>query len=267
MKTCSPSISAPRRGAGFCGASFEGFFTENVADLMRGEAERPAAQTRDALGQLACLGNIAEVIALTWVQGGSEETMHREPLGSRQNGARPFRVATAYEFAHAPRAGGRLCADVPRDERAAAHLRIGRALVSRTPPDALEDAIFDIVNHLNRGAALIATEPGARAGRLRLNLRRWSARDEFDVLCGRRRSYPVPMARRLLSPDAWTEALLQPFDLYLAFFGVRISGRDFCDADALVRHDCSRGRATNPRSCERFFSLCASSWYHARRKI
>jgi predicted ATPase len=45
---------------------------------------------------------------------------------------------------------------IPETQRAAAHLRIGRLLVAGTPPEKREDAIFEIVNHLNRGAALIS---------------------------------------------------------------------------------------------------------------
>ena len=39
-----------------------------------------------------------------------------------------------------------------------AHLRIGRLLAARTPPEHLEENIFDIVNQFDRGSALISTE-------------------------------------------------------------------------------------------------------------
>jgi PAS domain S-box-containing protein len=41
--------------------------------------------------------------------------------------------------------------------RAAAHLRIGRLLVSHTPPEKRQEAIFEIVNQLNRAISLVTS--------------------------------------------------------------------------------------------------------------
>ncbi len=46
---------------------------------------------------------------------------------------------------------------IPEEQRAEAHLRIGRLLAAHTPPEKREEAIFEIVNQLNRGAALITS--------------------------------------------------------------------------------------------------------------
>ncbi|WP_233888392.1 trifunctional serine/threonine-protein kinase/ATP-binding protein/sensor histidine kinase [Paraburkholderia flagellata] len=204
-------------------------YTENVADLMAAKLSRLPSAARDALGQLACLGNVAEVAALTWVQGSSEERMHADLWEAVRTGL-VFREADAYEFAH-DRVQEAAYALIPDNERAAAHLRIGRVLVSRTPPDALEDAIFDIVNHLNRGAALIAQE-GEREQAVALNF-----------IAGKRamRSTAYVAARgylaqgvALLSPDAWMQRYESTFELYLAFSECEYLVGDFAKADALA---------------------------------
>jgi predicted ATPase len=51
-----------------------------------------------------------------------------------------------------------------------AHLRIGRLLASETAPDERDEKIFDIVNQLNGGAALIET-PEERVQVAEFNLR------------------------------------------------------------------------------------------------
>ena len=46
---------------------------------------------------------------------------------------------------------------IPKELRAAAHLRIGRLLAAHTPAEKREEAIFEIVNQLNRGAMLMTS--------------------------------------------------------------------------------------------------------------
>src|SRR6202165_6213563 len=47
---------------------------------------------------------------------------------------------------------------IPEELRAEAHLRIGRLLIAHTPPEKREEAIFEIVNQVDRGAALITPQ-------------------------------------------------------------------------------------------------------------
>src|SRR5467141_2759754 len=51
-------------------------YADNVVDLMAGKLKRLSATTQEALKQLACLGNVAEIATLTLVHGETEEAMH-----------------------------------------------------------------------------------------------------------------------------------------------------------------------------------------------
>jgi predicted ATPase len=51
-------------------------YTDNVVDFMAGKLKRFSATTQEALKQLACLGNVAEVATLALVHGETEEAMH-----------------------------------------------------------------------------------------------------------------------------------------------------------------------------------------------
>ena len=70
--------------------------------------------------------------------------------------------------------------------RAEAHLRIGRLLAKHTPPEKLEQAIFEILNQVNRGAALLTFGP-VTVGHLRLSQ---EERDEIPSYTSLRVSVP-----------------------------------------------------------------------------
>ena len=138
-------------------------FTDNVADLMAAKLSRLPAATQKALGQLACLGNVAETATLALVHGATEEAMHAA-LWEAVRAGLVIRSDGTYAFLH-DRIQEAAYALIPEGERAMAHLRIGRLLAARTAPEELEESIFDIVNQFDRGAALITIAGGARAGR------------------------------------------------------------------------------------------------------
>src|SRR4029077_14689782 len=63
----------------------------------------------------------------------------------------------SYQFVH-DRVQEAAYSLIPEEQRGEAHHRIGRRLAAHIPPEQREEAIFDIVNQFNRGAALITSQ-------------------------------------------------------------------------------------------------------------
>jgi PAS domain S-box-containing protein len=130
-------------------------YTDNVVELLVGKLTRLPLDTQDALRRLSCLGNVADVAMLSIVLGVPEEEAHvalwevlRQQLIER--------IERSYKFVH-DLVQEAAYALIPEKSRAAAHLTIGRLLAAHTPPEKRDEAIFEIVNQLNRGAPLITS--------------------------------------------------------------------------------------------------------------
>jgi len=145
--------------------------TENVVDLLVGKVTRLPDITRETLKQIASLGNSAETTVLTMVRGGPENELHSDLRAALREGL-VVRLGGSYRFVHdgVQEAAYSL---IPEEMRAEVHLQIGRLLMVRMSADKLAENIFDVVNQLNRGAALIyeqnekycVAELNLRAGR------------------------------------------------------------------------------------------------------
>jgi PAS domain S-box-containing protein len=126
---------------------------DNVVDLMSGKLNRLPVKTLKALQQLACLGNRAEITTLSIVDRRPEEEVHSD-LWEALRLEFIVRFEDSYRFVH-DRVQEAAYSLIPEELRAEAHLRIGRLLMARTPPERRVETIFEIVNQTNRGAALI----------------------------------------------------------------------------------------------------------------
>src|SRR6516225_6820149 len=131
-------------------------YTDNVVDFLAGKLTRLPLDTQHALRQLACLGNVADVAMLSIVLEMPEQQVHaalwealRQQLIDRSD--------RSYKFVH-DRVQEAAYALIPEKSRAKAHLIIGRLLVAQTPPEKRDEAVFEIVNQLNRGAPLITSQ-------------------------------------------------------------------------------------------------------------
>ena len=130
-------------------------YTDNVVDLMALKLSRLPVETQQVLQQMACLGNRAEMTMLAIVLQIMEDEIHAA-LWPAVRQELVDRVEGSYKFVH-DRVQEAAYSLTPESLRAEVHLRIGRLLAAQTPPEKRDETIFEIVNQINRGAALITS--------------------------------------------------------------------------------------------------------------
>jgi PAS domain S-box-containing protein len=217
-------------------------YTDNVVDFMVGKLNRLPPDTQNALQLLACLGNSAEVTKLSIVLEEEVEQIHAA-LRPAVHQELVERLAGAYRFAH-DRVQEAAYSLIPEDLRAETHLRIGRRLASHIPLEEQEEAIFDVVNHLDRGAALI-TSRNEREQLAELNLRA-AKRAKASAAYASALAYLVA-GSALLAEDCWERRHELIFEIELlraecefltgamAASDQRLKGLSSCAADTLER--------------------------------
>ncbi|UJR84498.1 AAA family ATPase [Sandaracinus amylolyticus] len=138
--------------------------SDNVVELMVGKLRKLPGETQDVLRVAACMGVSERASTLAVVVERDPEVALLPALEEDLL----LRFDHTYRFPH-DRVQEAAYSLVPEAERPALHLRIGRLLLARTPPDALDARLFDIVGQLGRGAALISSpEERARVAELHL---------------------------------------------------------------------------------------------------
>jgi len=130
-------------------------YTDNVVELMVGKLSRLPVDTQEALKRFACMGNSAEFDMLAMAYEKSLEELHQHLWEAVRTGL-IFRADNFYRFLH-DRVQEAAYSMIPQQLRSAAHLRIGMLLAEHTPAEKREEAIFEIVNQLNRGSHLISS--------------------------------------------------------------------------------------------------------------
>src|SRR5262245_11812481 len=185
-------------------------YTDNVVDLMVGKLSRLPLATQEALKDLACLGSSADASTLAMVHEVSEEQLHSD-LWEALRLELLVRSNDSYRFVH-DRVQEAAYALIPEERRAPGHLRIGRLLTAKIPPDKHEEVVFDIVSHYNRASSLLIS-PDEREELAALNLvaaRRAKASAAFASAL----SYVVNGAA-LLTEESWQDRHALAFALQL----------------------------------------------------
>jgi predicted ATPase len=146
--------------------------TDNVVDLMLRKIQRLSPGTQQALTLAACIGNPFELDTLATV---SQQSAHAA-LASLQEAldeglvapaSRPYEAAGAgstapalavatYAFLH-DRVQQAAYTLIPDARKRSVHLTVGRLLLGQGGT-AVEERLFDIVQHLNLGSDLLCKE-------------------------------------------------------------------------------------------------------------
>jgi PAS domain S-box-containing protein len=191
------------------GISAKGY-TDNVVEFLTLKLTRLPRDTLAALGTFACLGTVAEITTLSVALEMPEERVH----AALQEGVRQHlieRLEASYRFLH-DRVQEAAYSSIPETARGEVHLRIGRLLAINSHTEKRDDAIFEIVNHLNRGSPLITScEERERLAELNLSAAKRakasSAYASAQVYLG--------AGTALLTNDEWTNRPELAFEMEL----------------------------------------------------
>lgn len=159
--------------------------TDNVVDLMAANLQKLPLSARRVAKVAACIGNHFDLGTLAVVQEASAHETAADlwpvvqaglivPLGDASQLVQPPNLATAsemiYQFLH-DRVQQAAYSLIPDNQKQVVHLKVGRLMLRHADADesTRADRLFEIVNHLNRGAGLI-NEPVERMELARHNL-------------------------------------------------------------------------------------------------
>ncbi len=213
-------------------------FTDNIVELMSAKLQRLGEPTRRALGQLALLGNHAQIATLSLVYGipelGIDAAMQEAVAAgmvSRTHGSYAFVHDRVHEAAYAT---------VPAGEHAAEHLRLGRILAARGTED-----VFDVVNHLNRGASLMTSlDERDRLAALNAVAAQRAKRSMANAAAY---TY-VAFGRSLLGPDAWERDFRLTFELELQLADCEFRAGELDGAEARLDRLAHHARTLTDRA-------------------
>ena len=185
-------------------------YTDNVAEFMAGKLNRLSPNTQEILKRFACLGSGVEVATASLVLGQTPEAIDSE-IEEAVRVRLISRTDIAYVFLH-DRVREAAYASIPDNEKPGLHLHLGRRLAELTPPDQIEEKIFEIVNQLNRAVALVnSVKERDRIAELNLKAgKRAKAAAAYTSAL----TYLVA-GRELLTEDAWNRQYSLTFALEL----------------------------------------------------
>jgi predicted ATPase/signal transduction histidine kinase len=223
--------------------------TDNVADLMTRKIDRLSPLTQSVLQLAACIGHAFDPGTLAVVSEQSLSAVLTALWEAAREGLVVAELGNAFVFFH-DRVQQAAYARIEPQRRPQVHLSVGRLLRTQQQGWEASDKLFDIVSHLNLGAALVES-PTERVELAQLNLdagRRAREASAFDAA----RSY-FRSGSALLEAPHWRSHHELAFALGLGCAECEYLGGDFEAAERLT--DTLLARTRDPLDRAQVFSL------------
>ena len=138
--------------------------TDNVVELMIGKLKKMPSSIQQILQLAACVGADFNLSTLSIVCERSPNDLFLKLLTAVHSSLIvPMSelderlLVQDYRFLH-DRVQQAAYALIDRSQKQIVHLRIGRSLLEKTPPEQMSERLFDIVDHLNYGSELISNQ-------------------------------------------------------------------------------------------------------------
>jgi predicted ATPase/signal transduction histidine kinase len=204
-------------------------YTDNVVDLMVRKLKRLSIATQDALKQLACLGNMAEIGRLALIQSDTEKAVH-ERLWEAVHAGLVVRQGDNYQFLH-DRIQQAAYSLFPEERRANFHLYIGRKLLANMTADEVTEQLFEVANQFYRGAALIVDQhEKTRVATINLRAGR---KAKASAAYASARAY-LASGTALMDERDWTSQYELTFNLWLERAQCELLCGDFEQSEQLI---------------------------------
>ena len=221
--------------------------TDNVVELMAAKIQRLPERAQRVLELAACIGARFELATLAKVHDhplietatGLWDALREGlvvPIGDAYQLAEPAVLESTdaipdahYKFLH-DRVQQAAYSLIEEHRRAEIHLQIGRLLLERTPPEKLDERLFDVISQLDQGSERIES-PEERAEVARLNLiagKKAKASAAYEPAL-----HYLDVGIRLLPPGSFSERYELAFELYIEATGAAYLNGDFERAQRL----------------------------------
>ncbi|WP_437293395.1 AAA family ATPase [Sorangium sp. So ce426] len=236
-------------------------FTDNVVELMVGKLKRLSLPARDALKLGACLGSSLDLDTLAIVARRSAEAL-RGALEEAVREGLLLRRDSGYRFLH-DRVQQAAYSLIPTEQLAEVHLRIGQLLVKAQRPGERDESLFDVVGHLNRGAALLRSQV-ERDDLAALNLR--AGRKAKAAAAFQSAAALLAAGLSLLAPGRWEARHELTYELTFERAHVAYITGGFDEAERLLEElmERARTRTETAAAVELAVALNVTRGRHAR---